>query len=158
MAGEFDEYFCFAVENITIGISLQVVDRVISAVAVNRLPNSPGIVHGLIDFHGKIIPVINLRYRLALREKGITPDQVFVLVNTPLRKLAFAADSASGVISIPPREVITPAAVDRGIEATGIYRADDGLIFIYDTEQFLSSDDVIQIEKATAPLTNLSAK
>lgn len=143
---DFEDYFCFRIDGVRLGIPLHHIDRVISSVAVNLLPNPPRIVHGLIDYYGIIVPVINLRRRLALRERSISPDQIFVMVNTAVRKLALVADSADEVISFSASELIPPGRLDSGIEASGVYRTNEGILLIYDPEKFLTSEEEIQLD------------
>ncbi len=145
---EFGDYFCFGIDGIQLGIPLHTIDRVIRSVAVNQLPNPPRIVHGLIDYYGTIVPVINLRYRLAVNEKAISPDQLFLIVNTTARKLALVVDSAEGVISFSDNELIPSGRLDSGIEASGVYRTESGVLLIYDPEKFLTSEEVVQLERS----------
>lgn len=142
------DYFCFGIEGIQLGIPLYTIDRVIRSVAVNQLPNSPPIVHGLIDYYGTIVPVINLRHRLAINEKSISPDQLFLIVNTTARKLALAVDSADGVISFSEGEMIASDRLNSGIDASGVYRTEGGVLLIYDPEKFLTSEEAVQLGKS----------
>lgn len=135
-----DDYLCFSVETIKLGIPLKYVDRVINAVAVCQLPNSPSIIHGLIDFYGTLVPVINLRKRLNLSELAIYPDQIFVIVNTSVRKLVLVADSVHGLMSIQTSDIVTAKSFDQDLESMDIYRSDNGIILIYDTEMFLKGE------------------
>jgi len=143
---EFGDYFCFGIDGIQLGIPLHTIDRVIRSVAVNQLPNPPRIVHGLIDYYGTIIPVINLRFRLAINEKPISPDQLFLIVNTTARKLALVVDMAIGVVRFSDGELISSVQLDAGIEASGVFRTTDGVLLIYDPEKFLTSDEAVQLE------------
>src|SRR5665647_237467 len=112
---DFGDYFCFRIDDVQLGIPLHHIDRVIRSVAVDQLPNSPRIVHGLIDYYGEIVPVINLRRRLALNEKSLSPDQIFVMVDTSARKLALVADSANEVNSFAADRLILPGRLDPGM-------------------------------------------
>ncbi len=143
---DFGDYFCFGIDGIQLGIPLHAIDRVIRSVAVSQLPNPPKIVHGLIDYYGTIVPVINLRHRLAINEKPISPDQLFLIVNTTARKLALVVDSAEGVISFSDSELISSGRLNSGIDASGVYRTDDGVLLIYDPEKFLTSEEEVQLE------------
>lgn len=145
---EFGDYFCFGIEGIQLGMPLHTIDRVIRSVVVNQLPNTPPIVHGLIDYYGTIVPVINLRHRLTLNEKPISPDQLFLIVNTSARKLALVVDSADGVISFSDNELISSGRLNSGIEASGVYRTEGGILLIYDPEEFLTSEEAVQIERS----------
>lgn len=142
-----DDYFCFSVEKTKLGVPLRHIDRVIRAVAVDTLPNPPRAVHGLIDFFGRLVPVINMRHQLNLPEMSIIPDQFFLLVDTSARKLAFVVDSADGVKTISSDDLISAQSLDRGIEAVGVCKSNDGIILIYDIEMFLTGEDKIQVEK-----------
>jgi purine-binding chemotaxis protein CheW len=142
----FEEFFCFRIEDVRLGIPLHHVDRIIRSVAVSLLPNPPRIVHGLIDYYGTVVPVINLRRRLALKEKTISPDQIFVMVDTSVRKLALVADSADEVAAFSASELIPSVRLDSGIEASGVYKTNDGILLIYDPEKFLSTEEEIQLE------------
>ncbi len=142
------DYLCFTIEDIQLGIPLHFIDRIIRSVAVFPLPNSPKIVHGLMDFYGDIIPVINLRKRLALVEKPISQEQVFIIITTKVRKLALVADTAAGVLSLSESDLMPSRQIDTGIEAMGVYRTDEGVLLIYDPEKFLTSRDEIHLKIA----------
>ena len=135
-----DDYLCFSVDKIKMGIPLKCVDRVINAVAVSALPNSPSTIHGLIDFYGTLVPVLNLRSRLKLMELPINPNQIFVVVNTSVRKLILVADSVQGLMSLQTSDIVPAKSFDQDLESMDIYRSDNGIILIYDTEKFLKSE------------------
>ena len=141
-----DDYLCFNVDKIRLGIPLRNIDRVISAVAVRLLPNSPAIIHGLIDFYGTLVPVINLRHRLNLEETAIKPDQVFVVVNTSVRKLILVADSVQGLVPLKTSGIIAATSIDEDLEPNDIYMTEEGIILIFDTEKFIKGEEILQFE------------
>jgi purine-binding chemotaxis protein CheW len=138
-----DNYLCFSVDTVKLGIPLKYIDRVINAVAVCPLPNSPSTIHGLIDFYGTLVPVINLRNRLKLNELAINPNQIFVVVNTSVRKLILVADSVQGLMSLQTTDIVPAKSFDQDLESMDIYRSDNGIILIYDTEKFLKGEVLI---------------
>ena len=146
-----DDYLCFSVDTIKMGIPLKYVDRVINAVAVCALPNSPSTIHGLIDFYGTLVPVINLRNRLKLKEIAIHPDQIFVVVNTSVRKLVLVADCVHGLMSLQTSDIVPAKSIDQDLESMDIYRSDNGIILIYDTEKFLKGEVLILPEDVEEP-------
>ena len=145
------EYFCFTVEKTRLGIPLKDIDRVISAVAVSHIPNSPSLIHGLIDFYGTLVPILNLRHRLNFKEIAISPDQFFIVINTTLRKLVLVADSIQGLISFQTSGIIPARSYDEDFEPIHVYRTDEGIILIYDTEKFLKGEDILQFELDANP-------
>jgi len=135
------EIFCFTVDNQRYAFPLISVDRILQAVEVNRVPNSPPLIHGLIDLNGSLVPVVNLRYRLKLPDQPIRASDYFIVVDTPKRKIALVIDEIEDVIIPSAKDLVPASALDMGLDATGILRCDDGIILIYDLETFISSRD-----------------
>lgn len=142
------EIFCFLIENQRFAIPLASVDQVLLAMAVVPVPNSPELIHGLIDYHGKVVPVINLRFRLKLPEQPIRITDIFIIADTSKRKIALVADEAQGVIVPDAKDLVSAIEIDSNFEAQGILRRDDGIILIYDMENFLAGEEEMKIQTA----------
>jgi len=123
-------------------VSLAAVERIVHVVEVAPLPKAPEIVLGLINFAGRIIPVVDMRqrFRLPAREVGLY-DQV-IIARTSKREIAFIADGVAGVIECPEAEITAAEKIVPGLEyLQGVLKLRDGLIFIHDLERFLSLDE-----------------
>ena len=135
------EIFCFIIDNQRYGVPLMSVERFMQAVTINAVPNSPPMVHGLIDYYGSLVPVINFRHRLKLPEKPVSASDYFVIVKTPKRKLAIVIDDVDDVINPSAKEIIPSSSLDSGLDNMGVLRQDQGIIFIYDLETLFSSKE-----------------
>jgi purine-binding chemotaxis protein CheW len=142
------EFFCFNIDNQSFAIPLLTVERVLMATEVLEVPESPSVIHGIIDYLGMIIPVINLRYRLKLSLFPVRISDIFIIAETTKRKIAMVADSANGVIVPVETDLVSAEDVDSGFKSEGMIRRDDGILLIYDIEKFLSEEDEIQIQIA----------
>ena len=142
------EIFCFTIENRRFAVPLSSVVQVLMATAVSPVPNSPPVIHGLIDYHGLVLPVINLRFRLNVLPQPILISNIFIIADTPKRTFALLADAADGVIAPNAKDLVSAADIDTGIAAQGIFRRDDGIILIYDMENFLSGEEEIILQEA----------
>ncbi len=146
------EYFGFTLHSIRLAVPLSRVERVIHAVAVSQLPDLPSYICGVFDFFGEVVPVLNLGIRFGFPMRKISPDQVFILVNTPVRKIALIADSAEGVIFFHPVDLKSGSELDRGISAKGLVSTPEGIVLIYDVEQFLAHDDLVRLNEVIVNL------
>ena len=135
------EIFCFIMDNQRYGFPLFSVDRFIQAVTLIAVPNSPALIHGLIDYYGSLVPVINFRHRLKLQELPIRASDYYLIVNTPKRKLAIVIDDVDDVIIPSANDVIQASSLDQSLENMGFLRREDGIIFIYDLETFISNGE-----------------
>ncbi|MBA7536340.1 hypothetical protein ES705_28603 [subsurface metagenome] len=59
----------FTLDNQKYALHLSAVETIIRAVEFTALPKAPKIVNGIVNFHGKIIPVFNIRKRFNLPDK-----------------------------------------------------------------------------------------
>ena len=59
----------FTRDNQKYALHLSAVETIIQAVEFTALPKAPKIVNGIVNFHGKIIPVFNIRKRFNLPDK-----------------------------------------------------------------------------------------
>ncbi len=142
------DFFCFTIENRRFAIPVSVVDTVIMAVTVLPVPNAPQVIYGVFDFHGVVLPVINLRQRLNLPDQPVRISDVFIVADTKKRKLALVADRAVGIITPTAMELIHATDIDQGFESDTILHLEDGMVLIYDIEKFLSAHDEIELNQA----------
>ena len=96
----------FRLEEQRFALPLGVVERIIRAVAVTPLPEAPDIMHGLIDLEGQILPVLNLRRRIGLPEREITPEDHFLIVRAAQRQAVLVIDQAEGLVTRSPGEIV----------------------------------------------------
>jgi purine-binding chemotaxis protein CheW len=140
--------FCFSLDDRMLAFPLDVVVRALFSVEVTPLPSAPEIIAGVISYHGKIVPVADLRVRFGAPRQEIDPAERFILIRTPKRMYAVVGSAVSGVLkpagAPTPAEEILPGA--RYI--SGVLTGEDRLIFIYDTDAFLSLEEEEALDAA----------
>ncbi|MBE0647406.1 MAG: purine-binding chemotaxis protein CheW [Bacteroidales bacterium] len=128
----------FTIDNQLLAIPISYVERIVRAVAVTPLGKAPKTILGIIDYHGDIIPVLNLRKRLGFTDRPIGSSDRLMIIQTSKRKMAITVDAIQEVIRKNPGLVATSGVYPASVDAEGITRCNDGLILIYDPEKFLS--------------------
>ena len=139
----------FALAGRRYAVSLAAVERIVHVMEVAPLPKAPEIVLGLINFAGRIIPVVDMRqrFRLPAREVGLYDH--LIIARTSKREIAFIADGVAAVIECPEAEITAAAKIVPGLEyLQGVLKLKDGLIFIHDLERFLSLDEEKSLDEA----------
>lgn len=139
----------FDLERQRYALHLSVVERVLPMVAVSPLPKAPAIALGVINLRGAVLPVLDLRRRLALpaREYGVTAH--LVVARTSRRRVAMPVDEVLGVQEVAATAVVAPDVVLPGTaHVAGIATLPDGLLFIHDLDAFLSLNEEQQLTEA----------
>ncbi len=95
----------FSVCNQKLGFELSCIKRVIRAVKVTPLPNAPHYILGVINLHGSIILVINLRNVLGLEEREVKLWDQFIICKTNNSAVAFWVDFTESVLTYTQEEL-----------------------------------------------------
>ena len=120
-------------------------------VAVSPLPRAPSIALGVINLHGQVIPVVDIRSRFRL--PGHEPDLAgqLMVVRTSRRRIAIPVDEVLGPIAVAIAEVAEPETLFPGIGyLAGIVALADGILFIHDLDTFLTLDEDRELGEALA--------
>lgn len=121
---------------------LSAVERIVRVVEVTPLPKAPEIVLGVVNVHGRVIPVVNIRKRFSLPERQIDNSDQLIIANTSKRPVALLTDGVIGVIEQFGKRLITSEEILPGIKyIEGVVKLEDGLIFIHDLDKFLSLEE-----------------
>lgn len=132
----------FALHGERFALHGRAVREVVRAVAVAALPDAPEVVEGVINYRGRLAPVLNVRGRFGLPPMPLDPTQHFVLAEAGSRLVALRVDRALDVLEIPAEAIEAGASVAPGSRRTaGVARLPDGLLVIHDLERFLSLDE-----------------
>ena len=130
-------------------LDLSAVERIIQTVEVTLLPEAPDIVLGVINIHGKIIPVVNISRRFHLPEKDIEPTNRLIIAHTLKRTVALVVDVVLGVIETPEDRVVKADTVLPGMDyVQGVVKMEDGMILIHDLNKFLSLEEEKTLDTA----------
>lgn len=139
----------FSLDEQRYALALGAVDRVVRAVEITPLPKAPGIVSGVINVQGQIVPVINVRRRFRLMEREAEPSDQLIIARTLKRTVALMADSVTAVLECREDEIVPADAIVPGLEyVTGVVKLSNGMVLIHDLDRFLSLDEERALDEA----------
>jgi purine-binding chemotaxis protein CheW len=151
------EFITFSLEERLFGISLRQLNKVIRAVAVTNVPDADGIFHGVFNYHGEVMPVINLRKRFSMPSKEISISDHFLIVDSGKHTFAIVVDKVGEVKKIAQDEIsdielsssIDNKSQKKDSKMKSFLRSENGIIILYDLEALINNEIEIQLEKLT---------
>ena len=144
-----DEVLVFSLDEPHYALYLSSVERVIRSVEITALPKAPEIVLGVINFHGDIIPVIDIRKRFSLTPRETEPEDHFIIAHTVKRLVALITDSVVGIQELNSNQIVnTEQALPVEDYLSGVAKTKDNLILISELDKFLSLEEEKMVEKA----------
>ncbi|MFA6970791.1 MAG: chemotaxis protein CheW [Gallionella sp.] len=143
-----DFLIVFTLDNQRYALPLSASDRVVRMVAITLLPNAPEIILGVVNFQGRVMPVINMRRRFGLPEREFLLSDQIVIAHTSRRCVALVADAVLDVIACAGQSLIAAEDILPGVAyVDGVVKLADGLIFIHDLDRFLSLDEESTLDR-----------
>jgi purine-binding chemotaxis protein CheW len=142
-----DQLLIFSIDGKRYAIHLQAVERVVPAVEITPLPEGPDMIIGVINVHGRVIPVINIRKKFRLHERAIDLDDNIVVVKGSKWTVAFVVDSVEGVIKRRQEEIIPAESILPDMEyIEGVIKIQDDIVFLHDIDRALSFEEKGKLE------------
>jgi purine-binding chemotaxis protein CheW len=139
----------FCLDELRLALSVAAIERVVRAVHATALPGAPDTVRGIINVHGRILPVVSLRARFRLPERATSPTAWLVLARTPRRSVALIVDTVVDVAQVADEEIVPSAEILPGIEQIdGVVKLRDELILIQDLHRLLSLEEEHVLDRA----------
>lgn len=131
-------YLIFSVDKQQFGVSLEHVKRVIWAVSVTSINETLTNLLGMINVHNEVIPVLNIRNSLGLKEKHIDLSDQYIICEFPKVKAALWVDRVLEINTLEHEECTHKqdlAINDPRISS--VLKKDGQLITVYDWEAII---------------------
>lgn len=129
------------------------VERVLRYSAPTPIPNVPAWIEGVIDYHGRVVPVINLRRRFEMPVAPSRDDARILVFNVASEWIAATVDGVLDVSALDDAAVVAPPPFFRGIAGEylrGLVRRGDRLVIVLDAARLLSTAERLVLGEASA--------
>jgi len=139
-----NDYFVFKIEDQRYAVALSAVEKVIRAVELIVLPDAPGILLGLINMMGRIIPVVNIRKQFRLPDREIEINDRIIISQVSSHTIAFIADTVEGVLMFSQNQLDKGDQIfpEMGQHIEGVGKIDNDTIIIYDVYKFFPDQNM----------------
>ena len=140
-------------------LPIEPVRQIIEMVTITPLPQVSLNVAGVINFHGAIAPVINLRCHLGLAESPLKLHTPIILVTVSERLVGLIVDQVLDVMELTASQIIDPRNIltkEMG-EApllNGLIQSQEGTILLLNMDQMLKPQHARALLEATDTLAH----
>ncbi|NRY55342.1 purine-binding chemotaxis protein CheW [Clostridium acetobutylicum] len=120
------------------------VERILGHEMSTKLPDVPSFVDGVINYEGKILPVISLSKRFNLPESDITDETKVIVSKIHNGKIGIIVDLVSEVRDIGPEDIEQPPNVISGMSKRyikGLIKIDNKIVIFLDISKILTDEE-----------------
>ncbi|MDD2282339.1 MAG: chemotaxis protein CheW [Eubacteriales bacterium] len=142
------QFVVFQLEDELYGIDIHQVMRIEKMLPLTRVPNAPSFVIGVCNLRGSVVPVIDLKKRLALPSRQDENAKI-IIVNAGKQVVGMTIDATVDVSSIESDEIEPSPALVTGIDSQfiqGVAKISNRLLIILDMERVLTVDQFNVLE------------
>jgi purine-binding chemotaxis protein CheW len=139
-SGAIEEYLCFRVANEEYAINIMAIKEIIKPREVTEVPRMPNFIPGVISLRGVIIPIMDMRLRLALPAGERTGRERVVVLRTDMGFCGVLVDEVVQVAKINRADIEDPPAVLDGIDrdfVKGLGRFDKRMLILLNLDTIL---------------------
>lgn len=98
-------------------VDILMVQEIIRVIQCTKVPNAPQYVDGVINLRGKVIPVVNLRYKLGMQRIDSDKNTRIIVIEMNNITVGFLVDAVKEVLRIPSSITEPPPSMISGISA-----------------------------------------
>lgn len=132
----------FVLDDLRLALPLSAVERVVRAVEVTPVPQAPPTVLGVINVHGQVVPVVDLRKLLGLPGREVEPSDHLIIAHIAGRPMALLVDGVQGVMESSAQDFAAAEQVlPRPGAMQGVLKTAAGVVPVCDIERFLSLEE-----------------
>jgi purine-binding chemotaxis protein CheW len=137
----------FRLDRQSYALPLDHVERALRMVAITPVPEAQPWVPGVINLHGRVIPVVDLRPRFSQPPKAPAPEDRLLVVRVLEQTVALMVDEVTEVLEVPAHQVEPPPEpVSHSRPLAAVIRQDEGLTLILDVAQLLPAQGEAEMQ------------
>jgi two-component system chemotaxis response regulator CheV len=149
------EIVIFKAGDSVLGINVAKVECIITSQSITKVPNSESNVKGVINYRGRVIPVIDLIETLKSQCSKTSLERLLILININNSNFAIEVSSVIGIRRLSWTEIESPPPILLGnnqTPITGIVKTNESeIILILDFEKIIADiDPSLSIQESNA--------
>jgi len=147
-ADEGSQYLTFTMAGEEYGVEILKVQEIKGYSAITHIPNTPAYVKGVMNLRGTIIPVIDLRAKLAMAEGQYNQFTAIVVLTVGAKTMGLVVDAVSDVLNIPGSDVQPTPDFGADVNArfiSGMAKAAEKLVVLLDLDELLGGQDLSRV-------------
>jgi purine-binding chemotaxis protein CheW len=153
MSTQADKLVTFRLGEDLFAADIYSVERVLRYTPPTPVPDMPPYIEGVMDYQGRVVPIVNLRLRFELPAMPAVGETRTLVLNVSGDWVGIVVDGVTEVAAYDKAAVAAPPKLFRGLAAEylkGIVRRGDRLVIFLDVDQLLSSTERISLQEAGA--------
>ncbi|AMV27675.1 Chemotaxis protein CheW [Gemmata sp. SH-PL17] len=142
LVADGNQFLAFRLGDEEYGLEILRVQEIKGYSKITPLPNTPHEIKGVMNLRGAVVPIIDLRARLGLREAEYTVFTVIIVVTVGTKIVGLVVDAVSDVLNVKPEVIVPTPDLGAGVDVsflTGIARTGERLVSLLNIDRLVGN-------------------
>jgi purine-binding chemotaxis protein CheW len=143
-----NQYLTFQLQTQQYGIPIVIVREINRITEITTVPRSPAYVAGVINLRGKVIPVVDLRLKLAMERQVPTRQTCVVVVETSNGFMGIIVDQVFSVVELKKDQIEANPQIGNSMDANyvlGMGKIDSQVLILVDILKLLGTEGIAEV-------------
>lgn len=153
---EMNQFLAFKLEEEVFAFDISKVREVLEFTSVTKVPQTPGMMKGVINLRGSVVPVIDMRIKFSMEEAEKTVNTVIIIIEISLDEeltmIGAVVDSVKEVMDLDTEHVKPPPKIGVQLNTDfikGMGKKDGQFIIILDIEKIFTSGELEMVQQVS---------
>ena len=146
-----NQYVVFRLGETQFGVAIGQVLRIVRLTPITRVPRAPHFLEGVINYHSQVVPVVDLKKRMALSDGEEYGEAARILiVELGDQSIGMLVDAVVRILRLPDESIEPPpemVAQVNGIYLTGVAHHEERLTMLLDLSRVLTVEEVAEMDE-----------
>ncbi|MEA3504097.1 MAG: chemotaxis protein CheW [Bacteroidota bacterium] len=148
-----DSYLTFKLGKELFAANVEKVLHILAIPEITRVPNAPTYMMGVINFRGKVLPVIETSKKFNMDDTVITSSTCIIVIEIPkgdeIIQIGAVVDSVSDVLQISEKDIQPSPNIGEKYQSNfieGMIEHNKQFIILLNMENVFSTDELVDID------------
>ena len=151
--GQKGKYMTFKSGHEYFGLEIQYVKEIVQVQEITAIPETENYIKGLINLHGKVIPVIDVRLRFKQEPFEYNDRTCIIVITVKDMTVGLIVEKIGELVDISEENILPPPSVGRADRVQnkyvyGIGKVGDTVKLLLDPDKLLNDEDLSIVEQA----------
>ena len=149
---ETSQYLTFKLGDEVFALDIGKVREVLDFTLIAKVPQTPDFMLGVINLRGTVVPVVDMRLKLAMTETETTVNTCIIIIEIEIdgetTVLGALVDSVQEVMDLDPDQIEPPPRIGTRLNTKfikGMGKRDNHFIIILDIDKVFSVDELAAV-------------
>lgn len=139
------EFLTFTLADEEYALDILTVQEIRCYEPVTRIVGAPPFIKGVVNLRGAIVPIVDMRIKLALEKVDYTDFTVVIILSIAGRLVGIVVDSVSDVLALTPEQIRPAPELGSAIDIryiTGLATIDQRMVIMLDIARLMTSKEM----------------